>query len=166
MVMLLSLLMVSAVNSIAQNVPSNFITPFDKGIIIENNEVLIPWGIEASNLIKIGNPKIDTLTRRVLNVIWDSVTICGGVKGSIKYNPGKKMHGDNTKFFHLYALVDNADCERLVQYCNENIYATSKHKKWRGKFPQYNWRTSKIFVQINRGKYFTLMYIARDPADI
>ena len=161
---LLFLLLATANKLTAQTDTSNHTTPFDAGIRLENSGVLIPWGVKPTDLTEIGNPKIHRLTRGDLNVVWDSVIICGGVKGFIKFTSRKKKHDDYTRLFYLYAGIDNDDFEKVVQYCKVNIYTVPKYNLSRGKYPQYIWRTSRILVQIIKGKYSTLIYIAlRDP---
>lgn len=165
-IFLISLLISFTLSSIAQNDSTEKITLLDKGIMIDNIEVFIPWGLSSSDISKIGNPKIDTLKGKWSTILWRNVTFFDGLKGSLKYSYRIKKRKDRNKLFHLDGSIANSDFEKAVSYFNENLYSTPKEKKWNGKYFQYIWKNSKLLVQLIKGKNFTLIYIARSSKDI
>lgn len=106
---------------------------FKSGLLLEDKNIIIPWGTSFKTIRDYGNPRITRVTKTVIDVSWDSVRILGGISANVIYTYSKslleKESATNVKMF--YIDIDSSSLVPLHILLENYTHSPGKHTKYR-----------------------------------
>ncbi len=142
-------------NKVIQNLD----TPFLKGIRLSDS-ILIPWGVDFSELHEYENPVIDRYKNKKqqpLRAIWDSIEILPGVKATLLTNEINLGYGfiDSLKriikikqVICYYATLKLDQFEKLRKELFSLLGTREKGYSFPHKYYYYSWKLSTILITL------------------
>lgn len=92
---------------------------FNKGVFLENNELIIPWGAHFDELVKYDNAVVTCLKANGTRVTWYDVTMFNGIHVKSMWCYFSKCYKKTPikqRLNTLYLDIDTADIAKLKDY--------------------------------------------------
>jgi hypothetical protein len=130
------------------------------GIYFENFGFTLPWLFNVADTPKYGNPRIVRLSKRLIDIVWDSVEVFNGIKVNFK-TPGYKKRKRYVAGATLFGTIHPADFLKLKRVFDRYI-PSNKISPDKDNFIVYVLRNVQIRLGIKSARYGNFLYIQKN----
>ena len=134
------------------------INSLEKGLLLENLNVLIPWYTSLQTIDDFGHPDLIKHSEQRTDAVWKNVEVLGGIKVNLTAIFGRRLFGKR-KFRYLIAYLDSLEeVESLNQKLNI-FFNQDSQKRIVSKLEFYNyWKIKNCKIKIGQRERFSFYY--------
>lgn len=119
-----------------------------KGLFIENSNILISWKSRLADTALIGRPKINKTSERNLEANWDTVNILDNLRLPLKAY-FRMVHGD-WHLIHFYSFLDSVNIDLIKNHLDYYLRRAGILKGQKKKAFFYKWKIYDCMIRLGR----------------
>ena len=129
----------------------------DKGLPIENLDLIIPWGTPLDKIHNYGQPELIVHSAQRTDAQWKNVKILGGLTLDLTAMFWQTLFG-RSKFDNVYAYIDNDSFVKFKPHLDKFFKQIANSKKKNELEYFYRWTSNKCKITLGQGDRFGIYY--------
>jgi hypothetical protein len=133
----------------------------DKGIYLENLDLLIPWNTPIQQIANFGDPEIRNQPGGRSDVVWKGSKVFGGLTLDLTAIFGTGFFY-RSKLRHIFSYLDSeSSITQLKNYFDHHINSKHKFRQHKDLTFDYSWRSDTCKVVVGTGDRFGKFYFLK-----
>lgn len=124
------------------------LSTFQKGLLIESSNTLIPWNSRLSDTASISRPKINRISDKNIEADWNTAKILNGLKVPLK-GYFRMVHGD-WHLIHFYSFIDSSNLSAIKNHLDTHFRKSGILKGEKRQAFFYEWKLDNCMVRLGR----------------
>ncbi len=129
----------------------------EKGLYLENLEILIPWKTSLDDISLYGNPEIKVLSPQRTDAIWRNASIFGGLTLDLTAMFWETLFRRN-KFYSAHAYIDGDSFTKYKPFLDYHFHQQSRQVNQNSLEYYYKWKMNKCSIKLGKGDRFGEYY--------
>lgn len=129
----------------------------DKGLYLENLDIVVPWKTTIDNITKYGHPEIIVHSVQRTDALWRNVNIFDGLTLDLTTMFWQTFFGRN-KFNNAHAYIDKETFNKFKPHLDNYFMQESLLIKQNELEYYFKWKTEKCKIRLGEGERFGTYY--------
>ncbi len=129
----------------------------NKGLYLENLNILVPWKTSVDNIVEYGQPEIILQSDQRIDAIWKNVKIFGGLSLDLNAMFWQTFFGRN-KFNNAHAYIDKETFDNFKTHLDSYFGQEGMLIKQNGLEYYFKWAINNCKIKLGQGDRFGSFY--------